>query len=606
MAGGRGIIQGTGLRQYVRPTSVRDLQDYVHRLAKNSLQMDSDGNVDIIGVINVGLAGGFFQGTGTFASPTTGLKIYNSNGNGVIELWDASAKAFSLTHTKLLFGSNVTAAATTAFVVLAEDATYNSESLGAGDVLLGDNSSNKANLLWDKSAGKLQLRGGTTMQCEIGTDGKLYAGGGKLWLDSTGMRLRMGALNANSILWLDDNGYASATLRASRSGTLNSMVVTLDIIAVNDANDLIVGCNGSSTSYEALQEHYVLDGTASSSYVRTIINTTEEFRVSPSAVKVVNGLNVGSATGAGTGSIAAAGTRPELSLLTSGTAKAHFAQYAATGAYVTYNLTYDGANWNLDDTSAVGAVLDANVNAAFRVRAATAGTNPRTLSLLFSIDHSGKAILDQLTNDGNILELRSTDDVQHGITDIANTNAFSTVLKASAGSGGAAYRGLTEATVAFMIQGYGVTDNTTHDATGRAYVEVEAYKKSGTGTTTPGTDANLFAVKSGTSTKFIVDAEGDLHYDGTTNVYDEHDDALAVRDLTYCLSRDPKHREWITRYGPEHLTAMGVLQAGPDGRYFESHKNSQALIRGAIGQQYEAIKQLERKIRELEQLVKLK
>jgi hypothetical protein len=57
----------------------------------------------------------------------------------------------------------------------------------SGDVLLGDNSAAKANLLWDKAAGKLLFRGGTSVQVEIGTDGKLSAGAGAVVLSTDGV-----------------------------------------------------------------------------------------------------------------------------------------------------------------------------------------------------------------------------------------------------------------------------------------------------------------------------------------------------------------------------------------------------------------------------------
>jgi hypothetical protein len=49
-----------------------------------------------------------------------------------------------------------------AFIALSAAETINSESLGAGDVLIGDNSSDKPNVLWDQSAGVMYFRSGTT------------------------------------------------------------------------------------------------------------------------------------------------------------------------------------------------------------------------------------------------------------------------------------------------------------------------------------------------------------------------------------------------------------------------------------------------------------
>ena len=92
-----------------------------------------------------------------------------------------------------LFGSDVSAAATTAIAVFATAQTYNSESVGAGDVLFGDNSAGKANILWDASAGQLLFRGGTTTELYVDTTGSLVAGGGDVTLDSDGLKISAGS-----------------------------------------------------------------------------------------------------------------------------------------------------------------------------------------------------------------------------------------------------------------------------------------------------------------------------------------------------------------------------------------------------------------------------
>ncbi|MFA6134407.1 MAG: hypothetical protein WC869_10385 [Phycisphaerae bacterium] len=90
----------------------------------------------------------------------------------------------------VLIGENTAAAATTNLAIFTAAQTYNSEVVSAGDFLIGDNSAGKANVFWDKSAGKLQFRGGTTMQLEIATDGTLTAG--PVDLDSNGIIINVG------------------------------------------------------------------------------------------------------------------------------------------------------------------------------------------------------------------------------------------------------------------------------------------------------------------------------------------------------------------------------------------------------------------------------
>jgi hypothetical protein len=97
-----------------------------------------------------------------------------------------------------LIGEDITAPGKTYFAIFANGQTYNSESMGAGDMLIGDNSSAKANILWDKSAGQMLLRGGQVTQLTLDTDGSLTAGGATF--DSNGI-----SIDGSNVI-LDSNG----------------------------------------------------------------------------------------------------------------------------------------------------------------------------------------------------------------------------------------------------------------------------------------------------------------------------------------------------------------------------------------------------------------
>jgi hypothetical protein len=56
----------------------------------------STGNIVISGVASIHPNGGIYQGTGTFASPTTGLKIFNSSGVGTLSTFRNSIEQISL------------------------------------------------------------------------------------------------------------------------------------------------------------------------------------------------------------------------------------------------------------------------------------------------------------------------------------------------------------------------------------------------------------------------------------------------------------------------------------------------------------------------------
>lgn len=84
-------------------------------------------------------------------------------------------------------GRDVSGPGTTAIAIFGAGTTYNSESVGQGDILIGDNSTGKANLLWDASAGRLRFRAGVTDTIYLDTDGRVVAG--PFAIDGNGIQL---------------------------------------------------------------------------------------------------------------------------------------------------------------------------------------------------------------------------------------------------------------------------------------------------------------------------------------------------------------------------------------------------------------------------------
>jgi hypothetical protein len=66
-------------------------------------------------------------------------------------------------------GGDLSAPATTGFIIFSNGQVYNGETFGAGDILVGDNSSGKGNIFWDASAGVLYFRSGTMAFNQIST-----------------------------------------------------------------------------------------------------------------------------------------------------------------------------------------------------------------------------------------------------------------------------------------------------------------------------------------------------------------------------------------------------------------------------------------------------
>lgn len=123
-------------------------------------------------------------------------------------------------------------------------------------------------------------------------------------------------------------------------------------------------------------------------------------------------------------------TRPEIQFLHSGTAKAHVIQRIANVVDLTTNLSYDGANWNLDDISLTGLLLEIS-SSGLSFYGATAGANPRTLTQLFGVDSIGQII----TN--GLISFPATQNPSAGanVLDDYEEGTWTPVLTPAAGSG---------------------------------------------------------------------------------------------------------------------------------------------------------------------------
>ncbi|MGH2536998.1 MAG: hypothetical protein ACRDHL_06370 [Candidatus Promineifilaceae bacterium] len=136
------------------------------------------------------------------------LKVGRVSAGDYIEISSAGVKFFSDGKEKIFLdndgdvfiATDVTKPAETYFVLFANNQSYNDESFEAGDLLLGDNSANMANLHWDKSSGRLNFRGGSAARLYLDTQGRLTAGaGGEVILDDAGLSLAAGLETPNKV-----------------------------------------------------------------------------------------------------------------------------------------------------------------------------------------------------------------------------------------------------------------------------------------------------------------------------------------------------------------------------------------------------------------------
>lgn len=123
----------------------------------------------------------------------------SSNG---IELKDGTVVRFQVQPDGDIFiGSDISTAGNTYVSIFSSSQTYNGESVGAGDMLLGSNDSGSANVYWDNSTGRVLFRGGVTTQAYVDTNGSIVAGGGDVTLDDEGITIVSTTTEASYIEW---------------------------------------------------------------------------------------------------------------------------------------------------------------------------------------------------------------------------------------------------------------------------------------------------------------------------------------------------------------------------------------------------------------------
>jgi hypothetical protein len=132
-----------------------------------------------------------------------------TRGEGISVYADGVSKTTITPRGDVVIGSDITQPATTTEIFFVEANAYNGESFGAGDFLIGDNSTGQSNVKWDASEGQLQFRYGTTLKAYMDTDGSIKAGGGDVILDEFGVTF---ANQEGLIQFLDTNGAATMTL----------------------------------------------------------------------------------------------------------------------------------------------------------------------------------------------------------------------------------------------------------------------------------------------------------------------------------------------------------------------------------------------------------
>ncbi len=219
--------------------------------------------------------------------------------------------------------------------------------------------------------------------------------------------------------------------------------------------------------------------------------------------------------------------------------------------------------------------------------------------------------INQKCDDKQILSFKSSD-VGHGMSSIADCDTYGFFQKGSAAGGGLQITGLTDthASDHSAILLYGILGEAANDTKslgdGFGIVRVRAAIKSGSGCTGPDTNANLFSIDESTNTRFIVDREGDVHYDGSTNAsaWDEYCDVqLLTASRAVLMPECADFRKRFSGFVDDHAQTLhdtGVITLNDDGHHFISTKGLNGLMIDSIRQVHERVIGLETQLKALQ------
>ena len=133
--------------------------------------------------------------------------------------------------------------------------------------------------------------------------------------------------------------------------------------------------------------------------------------------------------------------------------------------------------------------------------------------------------------------------------------------------------------------------------------DLNVRQKSGADAGSVGSNDNMFSVTNSGQTKFIVDGEGDIHYDGSASAYDNYEDAHLARALDLSHGKgviDSKFDKFVS-YNHEKLADLQLVGREEDGtpNHFINVTGMQRLHNGAIWQQYEKHQKLAEAVYEM-------
>jgi len=223
--------------------------------------------------------------------------------------------------------------------------------------------------------------------------------------------------------------------------------------------------------------------------------------------------------------------------------------------------------------------------------------------------------LNQGAVDDEIIAFKSGGDGAHGCTDYHETDTWGAILKAHADNCGIMIDGLSDATLAIHNRGFMTTCNTNRTTAANAAFMFSALKINGTGIGDVDAETNVivFRARRGGATEAvaIIDEDGDLHLDATSNenVWDKYNDLVLASDYSRVLAA-----RWndLEKYSVRDLHNADLLtytpkEESPSGRdeVFIKVKKSLMFALCTFKQIYDKFQKQDKMIKRLEKRLNL-
>ena len=261
---------------------------------------------------------------------------------------------------------------------------------------------------------------------------------------------------------------------------------------------------------------------------------------------------------------------------------------------------FGGSAYGLTLFAPSGVELVPGGTAGSRVSLSTAALTVRTTVYVGDTSNASSTLgltLNQGAADDEIVSLKSSD-VAHGMTSLSEDDTYGSLQKHVGATGGLRVTGWSEDISALLLFGYSTGGDTTRSTSAIGAVRVGGDKKNGTTSTALGANENIFVVSTGGGAKFLVDAEGDIHMDATSNInaWDDHDDLALLESYRVVTAAPTDYRLRFATDVDAHARVLhetGVITLNDDGHHFVSVKGMFGLLIDAVRQSGARIAALE-------------